>query len=174
MAVDRLGASGFVAAFVAGIAMGAVAPGIAAKRETTVGSIGELLVLLVFALFGAQAVWLAFEGVTVQVALYAILSLTLVRMLPVAVALLGSGLSRATYLYVGWFGPRGTASIIFGLVVIEETLHSTSLIVHVVALTVTLSIVLHGLTAVPGADLYVKSIERLRRKRPDAPEVREA
>jgi NhaP-type Na+/H+ or K+/H+ antiporter len=171
VAVDELGGSGFVAAFVAGIAMGAVAPEMAAKRETTAGSVGELLVLLVFVLFGAQAVWHAFEGVTVQILLYAVVSLTLVRMLPVAVALLGSGLSRATYLYVGWFGPRGTASIIFGLVVIEETLHSTSLIVHVIALTVTLSIVLHGLSALPGADAYVKAMDRLRRTRPRAPEL---
>jgi NhaP-type Na+/H+ or K+/H+ antiporter len=174
VAVDHLSGSGFVAAFAAGIAMGAVAPEMAAERETTAGSIGELLVLLVFALFGAQAVWLAFEGLSVQIALYAVLSLTLVRMVPVALALIGSGLSRATYLYVGWFGPRGTASIIFGLVVIEQTLHSTSLIVHVIALTVTLSIVLHGLSALPGTDAYVRAMERLRRRRPDAPELSEA
>jgi NhaP-type Na+/H+ or K+/H+ antiporter len=171
--VDELAGSGFVAAFVAGIAMGAVAPKMAAKRETTAASIGELSVLLVFALFGAEAVWPAFEGLTVQMILYAVLSLTLVRMLPVALAMLGSGLSRATYLYVGWFGPRGTASIIFGLVVIEETLPATSLIVHVITLTVTLSIILHGLSARPGASAYVKAIERLRRTRPRAPELSE-
>ena len=171
VAVDRLDASGFVAAFAAGIAMGAVAPEMAARRETTAGSIGELLVLLVFALFGAEAVWPAFEGVNIQILLYAALSLTLVRMVPVALAVLGSGLSRATHLYLGWFGPRGTASIIFGLVVIEEKLAATSLIVHVVALTVTLSIVLHGLSARPGASAYVKAMERLRRSRPRAPEL---
>ncbi len=172
--VDRLSGSGFFGAFAAGIAMGAVAPQMAARRETTAGSIGELLVLLVFALFGAGAVWPAFEGLTVQIILYAALSLTLVRMLPVAIALIGSGLSRATHLYLGWFGPRGTASIIFGLVVIEEKLQATSLIVHVVALTVILSIVLHGLSARPGANAYVKAIERLRRSRPRAPELSEA
>jgi NhaP-type Na+/H+ or K+/H+ antiporter len=107
--VDRLEASGFVAAFAAGIAMGAVAPEMAARRETTAGSIGELLVLLVFALFGAEAVWPAFEGLSFQILLYAALSLTVVRMIPVAVALLGSGLSGATNLYLGWFGPRGTS-----------------------------------------------------------------
>jgi NhaP-type Na+/H+ or K+/H+ antiporter len=170
-AVDGLSGSGFVAAFAAGIAMGAVAPEMAARRETTAGSVGELLVLLVFALFGAQAVWHAFDTLTVQILLYAVLSLTLVRMLPVAVALIGSGLSRATHLYVGWFGPRGTASIIFGLVVIEETLPSNSLIIHVVALTVTLSIILHGLSAHPGATAYVKAIAGLRRTRPRAPEL---
>ena len=171
--VDRLSGSGFFGAFAAGIAMGAVAPEMAARRETTAGSIGELLVLLVFALFGAGAVWSAFEGLSIQIILYAVLSLTLVRMVPVALALLGSGLSRATHLYLGWFGPRGTASIIFGLVVIEEKLAATSLIVHVVALTVILSIVLHGLSARPGASAYVKAIERLRRVRPRAPELSE-
>jgi NhaP-type Na+/H+ or K+/H+ antiporter len=172
--VDRLSGSGFFAAFVAGIAMGAVAPKMAARRETTAGSIGKLLVLLVFALFGAGAVWSAFEGLSVQIVLYAALSLTLVRMLPVVIALIGSGLSRATHLYLGWFGPRGTASIIFGLVVIEEKLAATSLIVHVVALTVIASIILHGLSAHPGTSAYVKAIERLRRSRPRAPELSEA
>jgi sodium/hydrogen antiporter len=95
-------------------------------------------------------------------------------MLPVAVSLIGSGLSRATHLYVGWFGPRGTASIIFGLVVIEETLPSNSLIIHVVALTVTLSIILHGLSAHPGATAYVKAIARLRQTRPHATELIDA
>ena len=111
---------------------------------------------------------------TSQIVLYAVLSLTLVRMVPVALALLGSGLSRATYLYLGWFGPRETASIIFGLVVIEEKLQATSLIVHVVALTVIFSIVLHGLSARAAANAYVKAIERLRRVRPRAPELSEA
>ena len=173
VAVDRLDGSGFVGAFVAGIAMGAVAPEMAARRETTAGSIGDLLVLLVFAIFGAEAIWPAFEGLTVQIVAYALLSLTVVRMVPVAIALARSGLSRATYLYVGWFGPRGTASVIFGLVVIEETLPATSLIVHVIGLTVTLSIVLHGLSARPGAGAYAGAIEHLRSVRPHAPELLE-
>jgi NhaP-type Na+/H+ or K+/H+ antiporter len=175
VAVDRLDGSGFVGAFVAGIATGAVAPAIAAKRETTTGALGDLLVLLVFALFGAEAVWPAFEHVDWTVLLYAAISLTLVRMIPVAISLAGAGFARATALYIGWFGPRGTASVIFALVVVEEaTLPHTSLIVQVVAVTVASSILVHGVTAHRGAAVYAAAIQRVRRRAPDAPELADA
>jgi sodium/hydrogen antiporter len=174
VAVDHLEGSGFVGAFVAGIAMGAVAPRVATRRETTSDSIGELLILLVFALFGAEVVWPAFEHLDLQVLLYAVMSLTIVRMVPVAISLIGGGFARATHLYLGWFGPRGTASVIFALIVVEEAkLPATSLIVQVVAVTVTLSILAHGLTARPGAGAYARAVERLRGRVPSAPELAE-
>jgi sodium/hydrogen antiporter len=174
VAVDHLDGSGFVGAFVAGIAMGAVAPGVATRHETTADSIGELLVLLVFALFGADAIWPAFAHLDWQVLLYAVLSLTIVRIIPVAISLIGGGFARATQLYLGWFGPRGTASVIFALIVVEEAkLPATSLIVHVVAVTVTLSIVAHGLTARPGAGAYARAVELMRGRAPSAPEFAE-
>ena len=90
------------------------------------------------------------------VALYAILSLTVIRMIPVALALAGSGLSRSTLLFVGWFGPRGLASIVLGLVYLEHhaNLPGESTIQLAVTATVLLSIFAHGLSALPGISLY--------------------
>jgi NhaP-type Na+/H+ or K+/H+ antiporter len=89
---------------------------------------------------------------------YALLSLTVIRMIPVALALVGSGLDRPTVLFVGWFGPRGLASVVFALLAIEE-LGESSLVgqaVAVVALTVVLSVVLHGVSAGPLGSRYVR------------------
>jgi sodium/hydrogen antiporter len=170
--VEHLDGSGFVGAFVAGIALGAAAPRVAAGEETTAVAVGELLGLVVFALFGAAVLWPAFDGVDAEVILYALLSLTVVRMIPVALSLAGGGFARATSLYLGWFGPRGIASLIFALLVVEEAdLPETPLIVQTVVVTVTISIVAHGLTAPGGASRYAKAIEALRRGNPSAPEL---
>jgi NhaP-type Na+/H+ or K+/H+ antiporter len=170
--VEHLDGSGFVGAFVAGIALGAVAPQVAAGEETTATAIGELLALVVFALFGAAVLWPAFEDLDARVILYAVLSLTVVRMVPVAISLLGSGFGRATAIYIGWFGPRGIASLIFALLVIEQAdLPETATIVQTVVVTVALSIVAHGLTAPGGAGRYATAIESLRRTRKTAPEL---
>jgi sodium/hydrogen antiporter len=169
---EHLDGSGFVGTFVAGIALGAAAPRVAAREETTASAVGELLGLVVFALFGAAVLWPAFEGVDAEVVVYALLSLTVVRMVPVALSLAGGGFSRATSLYLGWFGPRGIASLIFALLVVEEAhLPETPLIVQTVVVAVAISIVAHGLTAPRGASRYAEAIEALRRRRPDAPEL---
>jgi NhaP-type Na+/H+ or K+/H+ antiporter len=86
--------------------------------------------------------------------LYAVLSLTVVRMLPTFVSLTGLGLSTETKLFVGWFGPRGLASIVFAVIVIEAGLPHAELLALVVTLTVVLSIVAHGFTAKPWARAY--------------------
>lgn len=170
--VEHLDGSGFVGAFVAGIALGAAAPRVAAGEETTAGAVGELLALVVFALFGAAALWPAFDGVGAQVIGYALLSLTVVRMIPVAISLAGGGFAGATSLYLGWFGPRGIASLIFALLVVEEAdLPATLLIVQTVVVTVAISIVAHGLTAPRGAAIYAGAIAGLRQRRPGAPEL---
>lgn len=85
---------------------------------------------------------------------YAVLSLTVIRMLPVALALTGSGLKAPTVAYLGWFGARGLASVVFGLLVAEEHLHGADLIDHVVAITVGLSVLLHGASAAVIAGRY--------------------
>jgi NhaP-type Na+/H+ or K+/H+ antiporter len=103
------------------------------------------------------------ERATWQVALYALLSLTVVRMLPVAVATLGTRSSPATVTYLGWFGPRGLASIVFAVLVVEKGIPGANTIVDATALTVTASIVLHGLTAGPLTERYAR---RLRRRPP--------
>ena len=101
---------------------------------------------------------------------YAILSLTVVRMLPVAVALIGTRLSTPTVLFMGWFGPRGLASIVLGLVYLEETSHQPGerTIALAVMATVALSIFAHGLSALPGTSWYAARIAALP---PGAPEL---
>jgi len=104
--------------------------------------------------------------------LYACLSLTVVRMLPVAIALWGTRLSSATVLFMGWFGPRGLASIVLGLVYIEHMMQQDGLptISLAVMATVFLSIFAHGLSAAPGMELYARKIAQLE---PGAPEHEE-
>ena len=97
------------------------------------------------------------------VIVYALASLTIVRVLPVALSMVGSGLDRPTVLFIGWFGPRGLASVVFALLAIEqlgETSPEVGRAVATVTLTVLLSIVLHGVTAAAGGRLYVQTEER--------------
>jgi NhaP-type Na+/H+ or K+/H+ antiporter len=156
-----LDGNGFIAAFVAGIAFGASLPADVADVED-VGELpelmGELLALAVWFLFGAALVPIAFAHFSVWTLVYAVLSLTLIRLLPVALALLGMQMDRPTVLFVGWFGPRGLASVVFALLAVEE-LGESALVgqaVGLVALTVLLSVVLHGLSAGPLGGRYVR------------------
>ena len=116
-----------------------------------------MLNLAVFFLFGMVAVrdWPLFSAASW---IYALLSLTLVRMLPVAIALIGTHLNAASIVFMGWFGPRGLASIVLGLVYLEEEMHlpGESTIRFAVESTVLLSIFAHGLSAVPGIELYAR------------------
>jgi sodium/hydrogen antiporter len=146
--------NGFVAAFVAGIAYGAALPKDAAVLDE-VGELpdllGQVLALAVWFLFGAALAPIAFAHLSWATAAYAVLSLTVIRMLPVAIALLGTGLDRGTVLFMGWFGPRGLASVVFALLALEE-LGEAEVVgeaVSAVALTVLLSVVLHGVSAGP-------------------------
>jgi NhaP-type Na+/H+ or K+/H+ antiporter len=159
LASEALGASMFIAAFVAGLAVQA------GFREAGTYSVefteewGQLLNLAVFFLFGLRCTQ-AWDQFHLPHVLYAILSLTLVRMLPVAVALIGTRLSRASVLFTGWFGPRGLASIVLGLVYLEQETHQPgeSTIRLAVMMTVLLSIFAHGLSAMPGIELYARRI----------------
>jgi NhaP-type Na+/H+ or K+/H+ antiporter len=146
--------NGFIAAFVGGLGFAATGRD-AARFVPFVEETGALVSLLVWLLFGVIAVVPAVEGLTWQTAVYAVLSLTLIRMLPVAVALLGTGLGRATVAFVGWFGPRGLASVVFGLLALESLGQAAARpAVAVIAFTVLLSVVAHGLTAEPLARRY--------------------
>jgi sodium/hydrogen antiporter len=150
-----LGGSGFIAAFVAGIAFRIVAADHAKEATFLAEQTGELLNAVTFLLFGAVLLGPALGGLDWRIALYAVASLTVVRMLPVALAMVGAGLRRVTVGFLGWFGPRGLASIVFVLVLLEETdLPERSLMLTVVTWTVTLSVYAHGLTAGPGATRY--------------------
>lgn len=166
-----LGGSGFIAAFVAGITFGIVAGGLA--RETTAlgDQSGELLNAVTFLLFGAVLLGPALTELDWRIALYVALSLTAVRMIPVAVALLGAGMGRTTVGFLGWFGPRGLASIVFVLILVEETeLPERPLFLTVVTWTVAVSVLAHGLTAAPGANRYADWYDRHRATHETMPE----
>lgn len=168
---EHAGASMFIAAFVAGLAV-QVGFKNAAKHsiEFTEGW-GQLLNLAVFFLFGILVMreWPEFQW---SYALYALTSLTIVRMLPVAIALKGLGFDRATVLFMGWFGPRGLASIVLGLVYIEQrTLGGDDPTIRMtVMVTVLMSIFAHGLSARPGIENYSRVLKILP---PTAPELEE-
>jgi len=122
--------------------------------------LGALLNALTFVAFGAAFMKPLIERATWQEAIYALLSLTLVRMGPVAIAMLGTRSSAVTVSYVGWFGPRGLASIVFAVLVVEADIPGAATIVNATALTVTASIVLHGLSAGPLTGRYVRGLRR--------------
>ena len=120
---------------------------------------GELLALAVWFLFGAALLPVAFDHFSVSTLAYALLSLTVIRMVPVALSLAGTGMDRPTVLFVGWFGPRGLASVVFALLAVEELGEASSMgqAIAVVALTVLLSVVLHGVSAGPLGSRYVRA-----------------
>ena len=111
---------------------------------------GALVSLLVWLAFGAIAVAMALQSLTWQVVVYAVLSLTVIRMAPIAAALAGARLGRTAVVLVGWFGPRGLASVVFALLALEEIGRpAASQAVAVITVTVLLSVVVHGATADP-------------------------
>jgi NhaP-type Na+/H+ or K+/H+ antiporter len=152
--------NGFIAAFVAGIAFTAALDQDAVDADTAVELpelLGEVLALAAWFLFGATLVPIALHNFDLTLLAYALLSLTVVRMAPVALSLLGTGLDRRTVVFVGWFGPRGLASVVFALLAVEQLgdIPVVERAVAVVALTVFLSVVLHGVTAGPLGRRYV-------------------
>ena len=166
---ERLGASMFIAAFVAGLTVQAGFKGVVKESFEFTEECGQLFNLSVFFLFGLLVARAGPQFQTRHV-VYAILSLTVVRLLPVAIALIGTRLSRATILFMGWFGPRGLASIVLGLVYLEQHTHQAgeSTIRLAVMATVLLSIFAHGLSALPGMDLFARTLRALP---PAAPEL---
>jgi sodium/hydrogen antiporter len=146
--------NGFIAAFVGGLAYGATGGERGERLVPYVEETGALVSLLVWLAFGAIAVVPALESLTWQTVLYAVLSLTVIRMVPVALALAGRRLGRAAVAFVGWFGPRGLASVVFALLALEDLGHSAEPAVTVIVFTILLSVVAHGLTADPLARRY--------------------
>jgi NhaP-type Na+/H+ or K+/H+ antiporter len=146
--------NGFIAAFTGGLAYGATSGKRGEPLVPYVEETGALVSLLVWLAFGAIAVVPAFEGLAWQRVLYAALSLTVIRMVPVALALAGRRLGPAAVAFVGWFGPRGLASVVFALLALEDLGQPAEPAVSVIAFTVLLSVVAHGLTANPLAQRY--------------------
>jgi NhaP-type Na+/H+ or K+/H+ antiporter len=144
-----VGGSGFIACFVGGLVFSARAP--ARKHELLERSegTGEILALLTWVVFGAAFVLQHPGSLDWRVVLYAVLSLTVVRMLPIYLSLAGLDMRADAKLFVGWFGPRGLASIVFVVMVANENLPGNDTLIATVVATVVLSIVAHGLTANP-------------------------
>jgi len=153
--------NGFIAAVVGGLAFGTASGRRGQPLVPFVEETGALVSLLVWLSFGAIAVVPAVEGLDWQIALYAVLSLTVIRMAPVAAALIGARLGRATIALVGWFGPRGLASVVFALLAYEELgSRSVDHAVGVITITVMLSVLVHGATADPLASWYARQLGR--------------
>ena len=153
---QSLGGSGFIASFVGGLVLGGTAR--SDKEELLQGSeaTGDTVSLITWVAFGSAVVSLAIGQLSWQILLYAILSLTLVRILPVLLSLSGIALDLESKLFVGWFGPRGLASIVFAVIVLDANLPNSEMLATVVACTIILSVLAHGLTANPWAKRYAQ------------------
>ncbi|MGW1766466.1 cation:proton antiporter [Streptomyces sp. NPDC002073] len=171
--------SGFIGAWVAGLAFGIhlrrtpadldIPPQDSDPAQSTrfTERLGLLLASLSFLVFGAVILGPTLQHLNWRMVLYALFSLTVIRMLPVALALAGTGLRPPSIAYIGWFGPRGLASLVFGLLALEEHLPGGTLLSDVIAVTVGLSIILHGASAPILGDRYGSWFTRTLRKEPN-------
>lgn len=141
--------SGFIAAFTGGMYFGYLAKAATHKLVFASEGVGETLALVTWMLFGALVIGPAFKTFTWDVVLYAVLSLTVIRMLPIYLSLSGTGEGPASRLFLGWFGPRGLASIVFAIMVINAGVPHAEVLALAVSLTVILSLVAHGMSANP-------------------------
>jgi sodium/hydrogen antiporter len=156
-----LDGSGFIAAFVAGMVFRMALRRDPGDLNQLNEQVGNVLNAVTFVLFGAILLGPALSELSWELVLYAVLSLTVVRIVPVAIAMLGTRARLPTLGFLGWFGPRGLASIVFALIVVEESqLPHEELIVLAIYVTVGLSVFAHGLTAAPLADRYARWYER--------------
>ena len=148
------GGSGLIACFVGGLTFGGLV-----KREKELlferaeGS-ANLLALLTWVMFGAAFVGQYMGNLDRRVLVYSLLCLTVIRMLPTSLSLLGLGVRADAQLFLGWFGPRGLASIVFAIIVVGQNVTGSETLAATVVCTVTLSILAHGLTANPFANAY--------------------
>jgi NhaP-type Na+/H+ or K+/H+ antiporter len=153
----RLGGSIFIAAFTAGFVFSLVRRDHGGEVTYLVDEAGELFDAVTFIVFGAIILGPLLDEITWQFALYAVLSLTVVRMLPVALAMIGTGARRPTVGFLGWFGPRGLASIVFAVILIDESnLPHEHALVLATATTIGISVYAHGLSAQPLTRRYVR------------------
>ena len=143
------GGSGFIAAFIGGLLFGALVKRHKADLLRAAEGTGETFSLLTWVLFGGGVIATFMPQVTWPIVLYSLLSLTLIRMLPVLMALINTGLNLPEKLFLGWFGPRGLASVVFAIIVMNEQLPGESTLVLTVVCTVTFSVFAHGLSSNP-------------------------
>jgi len=146
---QSLHGSGYIAAFTGGMLFGFMAKEATHKLVLAAEGTGETLALVTWMLFGAMVIGPAFQQFSWEVVVYALLSLTVIRVVPIFLSLAGIGESVSSRLFLGWFGPRGLASIVFAIIVINAEVPGGELLALVVICTVFLSLVAHGITAHP-------------------------
>jgi sodium/hydrogen antiporter len=148
-AAQAVGGSGFIACFVGGLLLSRLRERHKAELLRGAEHMGEALALLTWVVFGGIVVARMIYRVTWSALLYAVLSLTVIRMLPVFLCLIGTRTSVADKLFIGWFGPRGLATIVFAVLVLDEKLPGNDTIMLTAGWTVLLSVIAHGVTANP-------------------------
>ncbi len=171
-----VGGNGFVAAFAAGVFFGAATRGRLERPVEFTETLGLFASFFVWAVFGALFVGeVITHGTSATPVVYAVLSLTVVRMVPVAIAMVGTRLHGVTIAFMGWFGPRGLASVVFTLIALEELESGGALdsLLEVATWTIFLSVLLHGLSATPLAVRYGAAIERIGGNIPELAPARE-
>ena len=151
---QSLHGSGYIAAFTGGILFGVLIKKSKHKLLHAAEATGETLALVTWIVFGAAVVGQSFAHFSWQVLLYSVLSLTVIRMLPIYLSLSGMGINNKDKLFLGWFGPRGLASIVFAIIVLNENLPGGYTLAMTVVCTVILSVVAHGMTANPLTNTY--------------------
>lgn len=162
---ELVGGNGFIAAFAAGFTIGNTAREVCMTLYHFAEAEGQLLVLFVFVVFASSMVPAVLPLLTWQMLIYALLSLSVVRMLPVALSLLGTKLMWETHVLLGWFGPRGIASIIYVLIVLGDAeLPGQTTILAVSVVTILASVLLHGVSAVPLTRWYARMVEDMKRE----------
>jgi sodium/hydrogen antiporter len=168
----RLGGSGFIGAFAGGMTFGRVSGHHGLRATSLNEDVGSTLAGATWVGFGALAVGAMLPNVTWQIAAYAALSLTLVRMVPVAIALLGTGAQLPTVAFMGWFGPRGLASIVFALIALDSGIPAGSTLFATMMLIILLSVFLHGLSSVPLVAAYSRWYAAHAAEHPSAAEAK--
>ncbi len=171
IAADAVGGSGFIAAFVGGLATSVTGRHVGESVIEFTATGGEIFSLAVFFIFGILAASLL-SGLTIEILIYAVLSLTLIRMLPVAISLVKTRLRPESVLFIGWFGPRGLASIVLLLITLNDApgIPGLQTIAMVVSTTILISVFAHGLSANPLINWYAGKIAALPG---DAPELKD-
>ena len=153
-ASQGLGGSGFIACFVGGLIFGGLAKRHKKAYLDAAEGNGDFMALVTWFVFGAAAIGLTLQFLDWRVFVYALLSLTIVRIVPVFLCVSGLKLQFDTKLFMGWFGPRGLASIVFVVMVLADKLPGSEILLTTVTWTILLSIALHGITANPVAAVY--------------------
>ncbi len=150
---QSLHGSGYIAAFTGGLLFGFMAKEATHRLVLAAEGTGETMALMTWMLFGATVIGQSVQHFTWEMIVFALLSLTVIRMLPIFLSLTGTGESTASKLFLGWFGPRGLASIVFAIIVVNKEVPAAKSIAMVVVLTVFFSLVAHGVSANPLAKL---------------------